>query len=147
MRILALSLSLFLAGCSTSSLEERKKEKQTVYRELEPDVKLLVDQGIISEGMSEDAVYVAWGKPAEILAIETNSGPLTKWLYKGIYYQEHSYWVFRSDNPRMDYYGRSESAVRSRRLEKSFEPHDYVSAEVDFSNGFVKSWRKRPQPR
>lgn len=146
MRIIFLGLSLCLIGCATT-LEKRKAEKKSSYQALAPEIRGLVDKGIIHEGISEDAVYVAWGKPAEILEIKTQSGHITKWLFKKTYFQEHSYWTFRSETPRIDYYGRAEGSIRSRRLEKTFEPHDYVSAEVDFVNGVVKNWRQRPTPR
>ena len=69
-RIIFLSLSLFLIGCATSTLEKRKAEKRVSYERLAPEFKAFVDEGQIQTGMTEDAVYMAWGKPAEILIIE-----------------------------------------------------------------------------
>ena len=148
MKIIFLSLSLLLVGCATNSFEKRRTERLPAYNALPPEFKNLVDQGKIKIGMPEDAVYIAWGKPSEILHMEDAQGPATTWLYEGTYLQEYRYW----SQPRYDYgfrgardynYGYSTYG----RLESDYVPHDYVNAEVYFVNGLVKKWQMRPRPR
>ena len=74
-----LFVCLLLTGCaSTATVESRKKERATGYSALTPEFKSLVDTGQIRKGMTEDAVYIAWGKPAQILQQENAQGPATR---------------------------------------------------------------------
>lgn len=44
----------------------------------------LVQQGKISEGMSEDAVFLAWGRPDSPPMIgQVNGKKIARWVYKG----------------------------------------------------------------
>lgn len=145
-KLLYLSLGLLLMGCSTNKLEKRRTERLSSYHALSPEFKTVVDRGEIKVGMPEDGVYIAWGKPSEILHMEDTQGASVKWLYEGTYLQEYRYWSqpnygFRGSR---DYdYGYSTYG----NLQTDYLPRDYVSAEVDFINGKVKSWRMRPRPR
>lgn len=58
---------LICTGCATSTIQTRKQERHGIYSALPPEERNLVDQGRINVGMSKDAVYIAWGKPSEIL--------------------------------------------------------------------------------
>ena len=69
--LLLILLLVSLAGCATSSVESRRKERSSAYTSLSPEMKALVDQGRIQVGMPMDAVYIAWGKPAQILQNES----------------------------------------------------------------------------
>src|SRR2546427_13191836 len=87
---------LLLAGCATSTVESRKKERWSAYSALSPEEKELVDRGQIKVGMGQDAVYIAWGPPAQILQNQTgNSGVQTVWLYHSTTMQETRYGTFR----------------------------------------------------
>lgn len=134
----SLSVLLFAACSTTNTFEKRRTERYPAYTALAPEFKTLVDQGQIKVGMSEDAVYIAWGPPAEILKSETEQGAITKWLYYGTYLEEQRYWTGSRGG-----YGRG---FPSERLEFDYIPRDYVSAEIVFSNGVVKSWTMRPRP-
>jgi len=135
-RFIALCLPLFLlGGCATSSIDTRRKERAASYASLSPDLKQLVDQGQIKIGMTMDAVYIAWGRPAEELRSESEQGASITWLYHGSWLQETRYWSYRGGRR----YG-------SAHLEHYYDPRDYVSAEIIFVNGVVKSWRTLPQP-
>src|SRR5262245_3355725 len=57
---LAIIFCLFAAGCTTSTIESRKKERLAIYTALPPDQKQLVDHGQIKVGMGPDAIYIAW---------------------------------------------------------------------------------------
>ena len=120
-------LALLVIGCATNNVESRKHERAAAYSNLSPEMKALVDQNRIKVGMPMDAVYIAWGKPAEVLEHESQEGGSTTWLYYGGFMEESRYWGRRY--PYHDY-----------------QPRTYVSAEVVFVNGVVASWRNLPQP-
>jgi hypothetical protein len=127
----ALVCVLFLAGCATSStVQTRKKERAVGYSVLTPEYQKLANDGQIGRGMTEDGVYIAWGKPAQILKQEDAHGARTVWLYEGGWMEETRYWSGR-------YHGR---------LEHDYQPRTYVRAEIVFVNGRVDSWRSLPQP-
>ena len=140
MKLILLGFSLLLlAACSTTNtFEKRRAERLPAYNALSPEIRTLVDKGEIKVGMSQDAVYFAWGPPAEILKSENEHGVLTRWLYYGSYLQEQRYWTGSRGG-----YGHG---FPSERLEFDYIPRDYVSAEIHFFNGAVKSWTMRPRP-
>ena len=120
-------LALGLAGCSTPTVETRKKERPSAYATLPPEQKTLVDDGKIQVGMPPDAVYIAWGQPAEVLESETAQGHTTHWIYHGQWAEEQRYWI-------------------GRHLESDYYPRAYVRAEIIFQNGVVASWQTLPKP-
>ncbi|MBU6402847.1 MAG: hypothetical protein KGS61_21205 [Verrucomicrobia bacterium] len=122
-----LALGLVLAGCASSSVTSRIKQKQAAYDALPPDQKQLVDQGQLRVGMSEDAVYIALGKPNEILHSGDQSGETTTWLYYSSYMQGYPMWWRRN-------------------FSYTYNPQDYVKAELVFVNGRLVSWRTLPMP-
>jgi hypothetical protein len=131
---------LLLAGCATSTVESRKKERWSAYSALSPEEKELVDRGQIKVGMGQDAVYIAWGPPAQILQNQAgNSGVQTVWLYHSTTMQETRYWTFRE----VPYRGH---VFLERYLDRDYDPRDYVSAEIVFVDGKVASWRTLPRP-
>jgi hypothetical protein len=123
---------LLLVGCAShNTIQTRKQERAAAYSSLSPEAKALVDQGQIKVGMPMDAVYIAWGPPAEILRSENEAGAATVWIYRGGYLEETRYWAGWRHHPY---------------LEHDYQPRTYVSAEIAFVNGVVKSWRTLPQP-
>ncbi|MGC3959673.1 MAG: hypothetical protein QM813_17630 [Verrucomicrobiota bacterium] len=118
-----------LTGCATSSIESRHRERASAYALLSSEMKTLVDQGQIRRGMSQDAVYIAWGKPSQVLHMEDQRGAVTTWLYQGSYMEETRYWPYRARTPNYDY-----------------DIRGYISAEVVFQNGEVTNWRTLPKP-
>jgi len=127
---LLLLLAVFLAtGCATSTIESRMREKAASFAAMPPEVQKLVETGQIRRGMSEDAVYIAWGKPGQIVQQEDERGMVEFWLYQGGWLEETRYWPRYSRVPVTDY-----------------QPRAYVSAEVTFVKGIVDSWRTLPQP-
>lgn len=137
--LLFLSL-LLLSGCTTSTIETRKKEKAAAYAALTPEERELVAKGQIKVGMSQDSVYIAWGPPADILESQAgNSGLQTTWLYYGTSMQETRYWTFRQV-PSQGH------VFLERYLDRDYDPHDYVRAEIVFVDGKVASWRTLPRP-
>ncbi len=133
-------LGCFLVtGCATSSIESRRKERQAAYAQFSPETRQLVDQGRIKVGMPMDAVYIAWGKPAQVLQNETPAGASTVWLYEGAWLETNPVWVSRWIGP--GHRGHIEPYVAY-----DYQARSYVSAEIIFVGGVVKEWRTLPQP-
>jgi len=136
-KLICIGLTLLLIGCATSAnlFEKRRAERIAAYNALTPELKAAVDQGQIKVGMPQDAVYIAWGPPAQILRSGNQQGEVTRWLYTGSYMEEYRYWT-----------GSRGRGFPSAQLQYDYIPRDYVSAEVVFSDGVVKSWNMKPQP-
>lgn len=134
-----LAVGLLVAGCATSSVESRRKEKGSVYSGLSTEMKALVDQGRIKVGMPMDAVYIAWGKPAQVLHNETAGGASTVWLYEGAWLEESRSWAHR-------WVGSGPRAHVEPYATLDYIPRSYVSAEVIFVDGVVREWRTLPSP-
>jgi hypothetical protein len=122
---------VLFAGCATTStIASREKERAVAYDSLSPEIKALVNQGQIRAGMSTNAVYMAWGPPAEVLQNGNQQGVFTTWIYYGGFLEETRYWAGR----------------RYPYLAYDYEPRTYIQAEIVFANGVVQSWRTLPQP-
>ena len=132
---------LFFCGCKTSNVQSRRAERAAAYVSLPPEIQSLVDQGKIKVGMSMDAVYIAWGKPSQILTGETDGKTTTTWLYHGTTLEEHRYWTHRYYHP----YGRHYYFPETY-METDYHPRRYTRAEVVFEDGVVKSWRELERP-
>lgn len=120
---------MLLSGCATSTIVSRKKERAAGYAALAPEFQTLVSEGHIRRGMTQDAVYIAWGKPAQIIQHEDQDALSTIWIYEGGWMEETRYWYRNQGYPQTDY-----------------QPRTYVRAEIIFVNHTVNSWRTLPQP-
>jgi hypothetical protein len=129
------------AGCATkSTVETRKTERAAAYAALSEDQRKLVDEGLIQVGMGEDAVYMAWGQPDEILRSGDASGETTTWLYHGTTTDEFLYWRYY-EVPRPG--GRN---YLTRHMDRDLNVREYVAAELVFREGQLASWRTLPKP-
>ena len=131
--------ALVLTGCKSSTVETRRAERPDAYAALQPDQKTLVDQGQIKVGMTEDAVYIAWGKPAQVVTSEDQTGRTTTWLYHGTTLEESRYWSYREVS-------RDGRIYLERYLDRDYNARDYISSEIVFQNGVVVRWRTLPRP-
>jgi hypothetical protein len=136
---LLLLVGLFAAGCATSTVEKRRNERQAAYDKLSPDMKQFADQGRIKVGMPMDAVYIAWGKPAQVVQNETAAGSAVIWLYEGAWLETNPVWAQRGMGAGRHFHTESYVAY-------GYTPRTYVSAEIVFVGGVVKEWRTLPQP-
>lgn len=137
----ALALAgLLLAGCTTpSTVETRRQERSAAYGVLPPEQRTLVDQGQIKVGMNADAVYIAWGQPAQVLESEDGGGRLTTWLYQGTTTDEIVGWRY------VEVPGPNGSHL-ARRMDRDFAVREYVSAELVFRDGLLQTWRTLAKP-
>ena len=138
-----LAFALCVVGCATrSTIQSRQQERTAAYAALTPEDRALVDQGQIKSGMSEDAVYVAWGRPSELMKGESGGNPTTTWVYTRTAAQERRYWNLHRRDP---------ADVRNTyrflpTIDTEYVPVRQISAEVVFENGLVKSWRQITPP-
>lgn len=131
---------LVVAGCATQpTVESRRSERAAAYAALPPEQRELVDQGQIKVGMNEDAVYIAWGAPAQKLQSEDAAGRVTTWLYQGTTTDEFVGWRYTEvPGPNGSYL--------TRRVDRDFNVREYVSAELVFQGGKLRNWRTLAKP-
>lgn len=68
-----------LTSCSTVS--SRIDENRAGFEQLPPADQALVQQGKIRGGMSQQAVYFAWGRPQQKAVGEIHGVPTETWVY------------------------------------------------------------------
>ena len=130
---------LLLTGCQSATIESRRTQRAAGYAALRPEQQQLVDKGQIKSGMTEDAVYIAWGPAWQILRGETDGKLTTTWIYRGTWWDEQTYWSYRTLYRDGRHYDVSF-------LDRASVPRDYVLAEVIFVEGIVRSWKMLPRP-
>lgn len=81
--------ALILSGCSTT--ETRISENPEIFRQLSPRDQALVSQGKIREGMSENAVWIAWGTPDQKAKGVARGKPVETWIYNEYTYASAPY--------------------------------------------------------
>jgi hypothetical protein len=71
--------ALFLSSCSTVST--RIDANRAAFDQLSPTDRALVSQGKIRGGMSQQAVYLAWGQPEQKATGMVRNAPTETWVY------------------------------------------------------------------
>lgn len=79
--------ALILASCSTT--ESRISGHPEIYQSLSSRDQALVSQGQIRDGMSPNAVYLAWGNPHRKIVGNMRGRPTETWIY--VHYTTYSY--------------------------------------------------------
>ena len=80
---LGLLAALLLVQCASSTPQTRIQRNPQLYANLSTRDRQLVNRGVIREGMTRDAVFLAWGRPDSVTA-GTNRGRETEsWTYVG----------------------------------------------------------------
>jgi hypothetical protein len=133
-------VGLVATGCATSTVQTRRDERLIDYNALSPEHKVAVESGQIKVGMSTEAVYIAWGKPSQVLAGESSRSPAVTWLYYGSYLEQYPYWNYDAY-----YYGHG--SYSSPRLAYEYFPRSYVRAYVVFEDNTVREWRSLVNPK
>jgi len=144
--VVAMVLALALAGCATTeptdprNVARRRSQRAAAYAALPQEHQSLVDQGQIRVGMNEDAVFIAWGGPAQVLRSGDASGEAVTWLYESTTSDNYLTWNFR-EVTRKD-----GSTYMDRFLDRDINVRNYVSAELTFRGGKLASYRTLPKP-
>jgi hypothetical protein len=79
--------TLVLTSCSTT--ETRISGHPEIYQNLSPRDQALVSEGQIRDGMSPNAVYLAWGSPDRKIVGNMRGRPTETWVY--VHYTTYSY--------------------------------------------------------
>jgi hypothetical protein len=155
----ALFSFLFLTGCST--LETRIQERPEAFRRLSPSDQALVQQGKIREGMSQDAVYIAWGPPSHRVPGRNRGQLVETWVYDataaGDYGGPFFYGSRYGHGPGFGLYGgrRGRFGYRHYFYDPFYDPFFYNRANivrypertVSFQNGRAIAFQLLPPPR
>ena len=139
--LLAAAAMMFLASCG-SPIAHRIEKNPGMFAKLSDSEKALVQRGEIAEGMSKDAVFIAWGRPDRVSSGTHAGKPLERWSYKA-YEAVHGtafgvgigggYWGHR---PFLGgYYG-----YDTFYAEPTVNYVPYEARRVDFTNGRVIGW-------
>lgn len=134
--------ALVLMGCAgpKSTVSTRLQERPGVFETLPPEHQQAVMEEQVKVGMSEDAVFLAWGKPAQVLHQGDTTGESTIWIYTGTTTDEYFTWrYYRVPGP-------DGSGSFARYLDRDVNFRDYVSAELVFRDGELTRWRTLPRP-
>lgn len=81
--LVAISSALWVASCAPSTPLARIQRQPEKFEALSERHRELVERGQIDRGMSQDAVYLAWGSPASAFQGSNNGRPTERWDYAG----------------------------------------------------------------
>lgn len=144
-RLVTILAAAILVGCASdpkdpAQIAKRAAERPVAYAALTPTQKELVDHGQVQVGMSEDAVYLAWGQPDQVLRRGDASGEETTWLYSSSTTDEYVNWNY------VEARGRDGTRYLDRVMTRDYAFRDYVSARLVFRGGKVVQWEMLPAP-
>ena len=75
-------LALGMASCESATPASRIQANPVIYNSLPEQHRQLVQQGLICQGMGQDAVLLAWGRPDTRAAGQMKDGsPCERWEY------------------------------------------------------------------
>ena len=123
-----------LGSCQVVTPADRIGRNPVMFRTLSPEQQLLVQQGRICEGMTKDAVYLAWGNPGTPPVLgQQNGQSYEKWVYL-----EYRPVMVDSVNAACVHYGSWCGGVG---MSTAMVPVE--SAWVMFQNNVVTAWESR----
>ncbi|MEY4484926.1 MAG: hypothetical protein RL693_2378, partial [Verrucomicrobiota bacterium] len=76
------AIALLLVSC-TSPIVKRIEHNPQIYAALSDQHKSMVSRGEISEGMTKQAVFIAWGRPDRGSKGSQNGKAYERWSYSG----------------------------------------------------------------
>ena len=161
LRALAIgALPLFLSLTSCTTIDSRIAERPAVFQGMSPTDQALVQQGKIREGMSQDAVYIAWGPPSNRAPGRNRGHTVETWIYDataaGDYPGPFYYGSRYGYGPGYGYFGGSRYRFRRHHIYDPFyDPFFYNHANVvryperivSFENGRAIAFQFLPAPR
>jgi hypothetical protein len=78
--LLSVSVALFAVSCA-SPIERRVTKNPQMFNKLTSEQQQSVQQGRVKEGMSRDAVYLAWGHPSAVSNGSRDGRTYERWNY------------------------------------------------------------------
>lgn len=129
---------LAFASCAPSSPAGRIDRNREIFDALPAKQAAEAREGRITRGMSYDAVFIAWGRPARRVEMMRPDGPVVRWDYTGTQpvYNTHFYGSY--GRGRYGPYGRYSRSAFALGPEIEYVP--YHRASVWFINGKVDAW-------
>lgn len=134
--IYVIFLTLFICNC-TSTIESRIENNPQIYSALTGQEKKAVSKGLIIRGMSQDAVYISWGKPSGIMEKNSNGKTMEKWRYSSLMPVMHQSFLY---NDYHYYHSYNHCSPFYHSTNVGYIP--YTSAVVEFENNKVISWEQ-----
>ncbi len=139
-RLILAAAALLLASCA-SPVAKRIERNPDIYNKLSERHKSLVARGEIEEGMSKQAVFIAWGRPDRAFKGSKSGKPMEQWSYLaydavpgGFPGPGFGYWG--SYGPHRYYY----DPFFAYQPMISYVP--YERAKVEFTNARVSAWKR-----
>lgn len=132
----AAAVCVVMASCAAPTPADRIAENPAMYHSLPPAQQTLVRQGHIEQGMTPEAVLLAWGAPNTAPIFGEKDGKKTeRWVYKG--YEPVT--VMPDWGPAYGRYGWYDPFYPASST--AYIPTQ--DAYVEFVNGKVSSWAKK----
>lgn len=136
-------IAALLASCAPSNPQARIEQDPSRYNRLSSKEKSLVDQGLITTGMSADAVYLAWGRPSAVSKGEDGKGRIERWTYTGttpVWSNQFNvgYGGGLRRYPYRDFYGFGYGGFYDYGPTVTYVP--YTTGVVHFRDGRVSKW-------
>ena len=130
-------LALLMVSCVSQTPADRIEKNPLIFNSLPVDQKLMVQQGRICNGMSQDAVFLAWGHPNTPPVEGESAGSRTeRWVYRA-----YESVPVMTTGVGFGYGPYGCHSVCYPQMETAFIPYD--AAYVEFTNGKVTSWQRR----
>ncbi len=76
--------SVAVTSC-VNPIQARVSAYPGMYEKLKPAEKEAVNSGAVKDGMSKDAVYLAWGAPSRVGRARRDGKVFERWGYAGMY--------------------------------------------------------------
>lgn len=141
LRILLLGSLVLFGACVPTTPEARIDQNPEKFWKLSDEDQALVRKGEIRRGMSPDAVYYAWGKPAREFSGADEESSTMRWDYTGStpVYSTNFYGGYYSGYGRYGRYGRGYPRYGyDVGQQVTYVP--YQKASVWFRNNRVTKW-------
>ncbi len=125
---------ILFCGCSTNSnMENRKQEKWLQYSAFSYEVRNLIEQQTICQGMVSDAVYIAFGAPDEEFNDQELQGTF-RWVYGEAISAKKPKVFFKE-------YKKGDRVFLQKCDKKEKNQNIYSRAEIIFSRDRVLQWQ------
>lgn len=109
--LVAVCAALLLSGCVTT--QTRINQHPEIFQSLSPSDQALVSRGEVRPGMSQNAVWLAWGTPEQKIPGNVHGRLAETWVYM-TYTDAYPYGRFGYGYPFGPYFGGGGYVVRTR---------------------------------
>lgn len=131
---LSLSICAFLLVSCVSPIVKRIENNPQIYANLSEQHKTMVARGEITEGMSKQAVFIAWGRPDHGVKSSHGGKAYEHWSYSGYQAVQGTSFGFGMGYMGCGYY------EPSLYYEPTVTYLPYEARRVEFLNSKVTSW-------